>query len=59
MMMVYNRNTDMTLMQENKIMYRQLVLIDPYKDIFISYVCLEATDPIKMYVMNETVFIHL
>ena len=39
--------------------YQCLVVLDPYKEIFISKVCLEVTDPIKMYVIINAVSIHL
>ena len=41
-----------------KNIYQCLVVLDPYKEIFIS-VCLEVTDPIKMYVIIKAVSIHL
>ena len=42
-----------------KNIYQCLVVLDPYKEIFISKVCLEVTDPIKMYVIIKAVSIHL
>ena len=42
-----------------KNIYQCLVVLDPYKEIFISKVCLEVTDPIKMYVILKAVSIHL
>ena len=33
--------------------------LDPYKEIFISKVCLEVTDTIIMYVIIKAVSIHL
>ena len=35
----------------HKNIYQSLVVLDSYKEIFISNVCLEVTDPIKMYVI--------
>ena len=43
----------------HKNIYQCLVVLDPYKAIFISKVCLEVTDPIKMYVIIKAVSIHL
>ena len=34
-------------MQDYIRLYQSLVVLDPYKEIFISKVCLEVTDPIK------------
>ena len=34
-----------------KNIYQYLVVLDPYKETFISKVCLEVTDTIKMYVI--------
>ena len=42
-----------------KNIYQCLVVLDPYKKVFISKVCLEVTDPIKMYVIIKAVSIHL
>ena len=42
-----------------KNIYQCLVALDPYKEIFISKVCLEVTDPIKMYVIIKAVSVHL
>ena len=42
-----------------KNIYQFLVVLDPYKEICISKVCLEVTDPIKMYVIIKAVSIHL
>ena len=41
-----------------KNIYQCLVVLDSYKEIFIS-VCLEVTVPIKMYVIIKAVSIHL
>ena len=42
-----------------KNIYQYLVVLDPYKEIFISKVCLEVIDTIKMYVIIKAVSIHL
>ena len=42
-----------------KNIYQCLVVLDPYKELFISKVCLYVTDPIKMYVVIKAVSIHL
>ena len=35
------------------------VVLDPYKEIFISKVCLEVTDPIKMYVIIKGIHLKI
>ena len=42
-----------------KNIYQYLVVLDPYKEIFISNIYLEVTDTIKMYVIIKAVSIHL